>query len=210
MQGLCQVSAQQAQKCSYSMSNVSCLVAKLCLTLLQPHGLQPTRDFPRQENWRGLPFPVPGDLPDSMIKPVSPALAGSFLFFVNCWATWEAQAQQAHLMVSLPLSQILVDQNTLITKLPCDLLAFVQLRASTGLCCPSIPLFTLRSENRAPWSVFLTVVSDLSRVPLQGCPGCWGPPHKACFSDPPWRGGLAGGWAGQIALCRTTPAFPVP
>ena len=37
--------------------------------------------FSRQEYWRGLPFPLPGDLPDSGIKPaslVSPALAGGF------------------------------------------------------------------------------------------------------------------------------------
>ena len=38
-------------------------------------------ELPRQECWSGLPFPPPGDLPDSGIKPtslVSPALAGRF------------------------------------------------------------------------------------------------------------------------------------
>ena len=30
--------------------------------------------FSRQEYWRGLPFPSPGDLPDPGIKPQSPAL----------------------------------------------------------------------------------------------------------------------------------------
>ena len=30
--------------------------------------------FSRQEYWRGLPFPSPGDLPDPGIKPKSPAL----------------------------------------------------------------------------------------------------------------------------------------
>ena len=37
--------------------------------------------FPRQENWSGLPFPPPGDLPDpgmEPVSPVSPALAGGF------------------------------------------------------------------------------------------------------------------------------------
>jgi len=29
--------------------------------------------FPRQEYWSGLPFSSPGDLPDSGIKPGSPA-----------------------------------------------------------------------------------------------------------------------------------------
>ena len=35
----------------------------------------------RQEYWRGLPFPTPGDLPDPGIEPMSPAspsLAGRF------------------------------------------------------------------------------------------------------------------------------------
>ena len=38
-------------------------------------------EFSRQEYWSGLPFPTPGDLPDSGMKPmslVSPALAGGF------------------------------------------------------------------------------------------------------------------------------------
>ena len=46
----------------------SCLVAKSCLTLLQPHVLvarqaPPSRGFPRQECWSELPFPSPVDLP---------------------------------------------------------------------------------------------------------------------------------------------------
>ena len=38
-----------------------------------------SKEFSRQEYWSGLPFPSPGDLPDSVIKlvsPVSTALAG--------------------------------------------------------------------------------------------------------------------------------------
>ena len=34
--------------------------------------------FPRQEYWSELPFPSPGDLPNSGIELVSPALAGAF------------------------------------------------------------------------------------------------------------------------------------
>ena len=34
--------------------------------------------FPRQEYWSGLPFPFPGDLPNTRIKPAPPALAGRF------------------------------------------------------------------------------------------------------------------------------------
>ena len=81
-----------------------CILTQLCLTLLvrvcvcvcvcvcarthtysvvsdslQPRGRQPARllcleDFSRQEYWSGLPFPSPGDLPDSGIEPGSPAL----------------------------------------------------------------------------------------------------------------------------------------
>ena len=34
--------------------------------------------LPRQEYWRGLPFPSLGDLPDPGIEHTSPALAGGF------------------------------------------------------------------------------------------------------------------------------------
>ena len=51
---------------------------------LQPHVAHkaplPVR-FSRQDDWSGLPFPLPGDLPDLGIEPtslVSPALAGGF------------------------------------------------------------------------------------------------------------------------------------
>ena len=54
---------------------------------LQPHGLQPTSllcswDFPRQEYFRGWPFPTPGDIPNPGIElafPASPASPGRFL-----------------------------------------------------------------------------------------------------------------------------------
>ena len=39
-------------------------------------------EFPRQEYWSGLPFPISGDLSDAGIQPKnpsSPALAGRFL-----------------------------------------------------------------------------------------------------------------------------------
>ena len=34
--------------------------------------------FPRQKQWKGLPFPSPGDLHNPGIEPVSPALEGGF------------------------------------------------------------------------------------------------------------------------------------
>ena len=45
--------------------------------------------FSRQEYWSGLPFPPPGDLPDSGIEPaclLSPALAGGFFTMVPAMA----------------------------------------------------------------------------------------------------------------------------
>ena len=34
--------------------------------------------FSRQEYWNGLPFPLPGDLPNPGIEPLSPAMADGF------------------------------------------------------------------------------------------------------------------------------------
>ena len=43
----------------------------------EPGGL-PSMGFPRQDYWSGLPFPSPGDLPNSGIESGSPVLAGRF------------------------------------------------------------------------------------------------------------------------------------
>ena len=53
----------------------TCLVAQSCLTLWTVACQTPlSMGFSRQEYWNGLPFPLPGDLPDPGIEPVSPAL----------------------------------------------------------------------------------------------------------------------------------------
>ena len=64
-------------------------VAQLCPTLCDPMDCSPagllSMGFPRQEYWIGLPFPPPGNLPNSGTEPVSPAspaLAGGF--FSHC------------------------------------------------------------------------------------------------------------------------------
>ena len=44
---------------------------------LWSHGL--SMEFSRQEKWSGLPFPSPGDLPNSGIKPRSPTLQADSL-----------------------------------------------------------------------------------------------------------------------------------
>ena len=69
-----------------------CMSAESCLTLCDPHGLQPARflcplDFSKQECWTGLPFPPWGDLPNPEFEPASSALAGRFF---TTGLTWEA------------------------------------------------------------------------------------------------------------------------
>ena len=52
----------------------SCPTLGITWSIAHQHGIS------RQEDWSGLPFPPPGDLPDPGIKPGSPALqAGSEL-----------------------------------------------------------------------------------------------------------------------------------
>ena len=67
---------------------------QLCLTLCDPMDCSPpgssVHGIFRQEYWNGLPFPSPGDLPDSGTEPMSllsPALAGRFF---TTSASWEA------------------------------------------------------------------------------------------------------------------------
>ena len=39
--------------------------------------------FTRQKYWSGLPFPLPGDLPNPEMEPASPKLAGGFFTAVS-------------------------------------------------------------------------------------------------------------------------------
>ena len=58
-------------------------VTQLCLILATPwtvvHEASLSMGFSRQEQWSGLPFPSPRDLPDPGIKPESPALQADSL-----------------------------------------------------------------------------------------------------------------------------------
>ena len=60
-----------------------CLVTHLYPTLCDPWTVACqaplSMGFSRQEYWSGLPFPLPGDLPNPGIKPRSPALQGNSL-----------------------------------------------------------------------------------------------------------------------------------
>ena len=58
-------------------------VTQLCLTLCDPMDYSPppplSTKFSRQDYWRGLPFPPPGDLPDPGMEPKSPVLQADSL-----------------------------------------------------------------------------------------------------------------------------------
>ena len=56
-------------------------VAQSCPTLCDPMDYQapPSMGFSRPDYWSGLPFPSPGDLPNSGIEPGSPALQADAL-----------------------------------------------------------------------------------------------------------------------------------
>ena len=65
----------------FPFNKLSCLCASSLshiLTLYDTMDYNPplSMGFSRQENWSGLLFFAPGDLPNPGIKPVSPALAG--------------------------------------------------------------------------------------------------------------------------------------
>ena len=60
------------------------VITQLCLTVCDlmdciAHQAPLSLEFARQEYWRGLPFPPPGDLPDPGIKPWSPLLQADSL-----------------------------------------------------------------------------------------------------------------------------------
>ena len=62
--------------CSMSVTQ-SCLI--LVTLWAVAHQVPLSMRFSRQEYWSGLPFPSPGDLPNSGIKPTSPALQADSL-----------------------------------------------------------------------------------------------------------------------------------
>ena len=70
--------------------------------------------LPRQEDWSELPFPSPGDLPNSGIELVSPALAGAFF-------TAELPGKPFEIICSIKIfGASLVAQNSLVVKSSCN------------------------------------------------------------------------------------------
>ena len=65
----------EARKKVKSLSRVKLFVTPWTVAYQAPLSME----FSRQEYWSGLPFPSPGDLPDSVIKPRFPALQADAL-----------------------------------------------------------------------------------------------------------------------------------
>ena len=58
-------------------------------------------EFSRPEYWSGLPIPLPGDLPDPVIKPASPALEADSLPIEPFWRI----PTHTHIHMKLQLSK---------------------------------------------------------------------------------------------------------
>ena len=80
----------------------------------------------RQEYWRGLPFPSPGDLPDPEIKPMSGVFSVGRLILYHC-ATWASVSPGAP---KFPFLLISLTQ----------LFGAETLKAASLTCCQQIPL----------------------------------------------------------------------
>ena len=72
------------------------LFTQSCLTLCNPVDCSPpgslSMGFPRQEYWSGLPFPPPGDLPNTGIKPTFVSL--HFRWILYHWAPWSTGVRE--------------------------------------------------------------------------------------------------------------------
>ena len=68
-----------------TVPRISCMLSHVQLFLTPwtvAHQSPLSLGSPRQEYWRGFPFPSPEYLPNSVIKPASPALASGFCITV--------------------------------------------------------------------------------------------------------------------------------
>ena len=131
------------------------------------HQARLSMEFSRQEYWSGLPFPMPGDLPDPGIEPVSlvsPAPAGGFF---TTTVTWKVLCPQTRLKR--------LDKKTLNWKTWHTISAFERPRAKMllmGTCwCPPHAIryhsFAPNNQKDHTWSQQQRM-SQASAVKLQG------------------------------------------
>ena len=99
-------------KVKVKLKSLSCV--RLFATLWTvAHQASPSMGFSRQEYWRGLPFPSPGDLPNPGIEPGSPALQANSL-------PTELQGKPIHGLRHVETSQVLVAQSCPTLRNPMD------------------------------------------------------------------------------------------
>ena len=84
-------------------------------------------EFSRQEYWSGLPFPPPGNLPDSGMESASPASAGGFF---TTSTTWEAH----HCFISIAHEALLVEKASSDTAGPFWLIVVELLKLKPCFC----------------------------------------------------------------------------
>ena len=97
MRGLSQIQPLSNSVCKWS--SIPCHICtshippqflshvQLCDSLDCSYQAPLSMEFPRQEYWRGLPFPSPGDLPNPGIRPQVSCLAGTSFYH---WGTMES------------------------------------------------------------------------------------------------------------------------
>ena len=117
--------------------------------------------FPRQESWSGLPFPPPGNLPNSGMEPVSPALAGRFF-------TTEPPGKR--LLPSCSDFRTTL-QGSLASRAPCGISGAsdaIMLHAIQFLLCPSCRLYPLTDAVLRVFLHQLCTCKSLSRAQFPG------------------------------------------
>ena len=160
----------------------------------------PCMRFPRREYWSGLPFPPPGDLPDSGIdpsSPVPPALAGGFFITEPPW-----EAPILHLILAKrPKSKAACRQWT--SKMNASPAERGGNDSSPWGCT---------HWQHPPLGAHDTKETPVLTVPRRRTPSGPPVPRPRCRQAP----GLANGWAGtqslppagRVAKTRPSPARP--
>ena len=114
-------------------------------------------EYSRQEYWSGLPFPIPGDLADSGVKPMSPVAVVQPLSHVRLFAIPGTAACQASL--SFTFSQSLLKLMSIELVMPSNHLI---------LCPPSPPALNLsQHQGHFQWVSPLHQVAKVLEFQLQ-------------------------------------------
>ena len=173
-----------------------------CLTLLQPHGLEPARllcpwDLPRQ----GSPFPSLGDLPNPGVKPTSPALqvdslplsyqgyfnnlsinisSSSWSMTLKCWSVSSVQSLSHVWLFATPWTAA---QQTFLSSTNSQsllkLMSIELVMSFNQLMSPSPPAFNLpQHQGLFQWVSSLHKVAEVLKVEK-----CWYLPAYSLFSD---------------------------